>query len=298
MTSGDDSAQRAQMNTRGILNMLAAMACFTATDSLMNLAAASLPPSEIIALRGFIAIAIMFIYLRAQGPIGSLADVLRPQMLRRTCFEIFFITSYVVALSRAPFADVFSVLQAGPILMTVFAAIVWKEFVGWRRWTAVLIGFIGVAMIVKPAPQAFDPAMGLALFAAFMATGRDLSTRLVPAAVPSQIVTLSATGSMALGGLLLAPFEVWVTPSSSVWLILMASALCVALGSHFLIIAFRTAETSVIAPFRFASVPLAIFVGWLIWGHVPDTIALTGIAIVVGCGLYMMHRERLARRAG
>ncbi len=296
MTQSEERAARAQMNSRGIMAMIAAMAFFTATDSLMKLAATTLPPSEIIGLRGIIATALMFAYLRSQGPIGSLRDVMRPQMLRRTAFEILFITSYVVALSRAPFADVFSVLQSGPILMTVFAAIVWKEAVGWRRWSAVCIGFIGVAMIVKPAPQAFDPAMGLALFAAFMATGRDLSTRLVPAGVPSQIVTLSATASMMLGGFLLAPFETWVTPSAEVWLILLASAICVAAGSHFLITAYRTAETSAVAPFRFASVPFAILVGWMIWGHVPDAIAMTGIALVVGCGLYMMHRERLTRR--
>ncbi len=296
MTHTDDRALRAKMNTRGILAMIAAMCFFTATDSLMKLATATLPPSEIIGVRGVIATAMMFAYLRAQGPVGSLRDLMRPQMLRRTCFEIFFITSYVVALSRAPFADVFSVLQAGPILMTVFAALIWKEHVGWRRWSAVFIGFLGVAMIVKPAPQAFDPAMGLALFAAFMATGRDLSTRLIPKAVPSQIVTLSATGSMMLGGFLLAPFEVWVMPSVSVLLILTTSAFCVAAGSHFLILAYRTAETSAVAPFRFASVPFAILVGWLVWGHVPDRIALAGIVIVVACGLYMMHRERLARK--
>ena len=88
------------MNTRGILAMIAAMCFFTATDSLMKLATATLPPSEIIGVRGVIATAMMFAYLRAQGPVGSLRDLMRPQMLRRTCFEIFFITSYVVALSR------------------------------------------------------------------------------------------------------------------------------------------------------------------------------------------------------
>ena len=298
MTTSDDGANRAQMNTSGILAMLAAMAFFTATDSLMKLATDSLPPSEIIGVRGVIAMAMMFAYLRAQGPIGSLRGIFRWQMLRRTAFEIMFITSYVVALSRAPFSDVFSVLQSGPILMTVFAALIWKEKVGWQRWVAVVVGFAGVAMIVKPAPQAFDPAMGLALFAALMATGRDLSTRLIPPEVPSRLVTLSATGSMMVGGFLLAPFEGnWVMPTLNVWLVLAAAAFCVAAGSHFLILAYRTAETSAVAPFRFASVPFAILVGFVGWQHVPDRIALAGIAIVVGCGLYMMHRERALRRA-
>ncbi len=297
MTTGDDGAARAQMNTRGILAMLAAMAFFTATDSLMKVATATLPPSEIIAVRGVMATALMFAYLRAQGPLGDMSHILRFPILRRMSFEILFITAYVVALSRAPFADVFSILQSGPILMTIFAALVWKEDVGWQRWIAVVLGLAGVAMILKPAPQTFDPALGLALFAAFMATGRDLSTRMIPSGVPSQIVTLSATGGMTIGGILLAPFETWVMPTPFIWLVLVAAAVSVALGSHFLILAYRTAETSAVAPFRFASVPFAIFVGWLVWGQVPDEIALAGIALVVGCGLYMMHRERAMRRA-
>lgn len=299
MLDHDERAQRRHLNSRGILAMIVAMAFFTATDSLMKVATATLPPSQIIAVRGVLATALMFAYLRAQGPIGDLRALGRFPILRRMTFEILFITAYVVALSRAPFADVFSVLQSGPIMMTVFAAIVWREDVGWRRWLAVILGFVGVAMIVKPAPQSFDPAMGLALFAALMATGRDLSTRLIPAGVPSQIVTLSATAGMTLGGFMLAPLEPsWVMPSAQIWLVLLGAALAVALGSHFLILAYRSAETSAVAPFRFASVPFAIFVGWLIWGQVPDHIALTGIAIVVGCGLYMMHSERSRRGAG
>jgi drug/metabolite transporter (DMT)-like permease len=296
MTGGND-AQRAQMNTRGIVAMLAAMAFFTATDSLMKVATESLPPSQIIAVRGVMATVMMYLILRTQGPVGDPSHLFRLPILRRMTFEILFITSYVVALSRAPFADVFSILQSGPIMMTLFAALVWKENVGWQRWIAVALGVCGVAMILKPTPQSFDPALGLALFAAFMATGRDLSTRVIPQGVPSQLVTLSATGGMTIGGLMLAPFETWVVPTAMSWLVLLAAALAVALGSHFLILAYRMAETSAVAPFRFTSVPFAILVGWLIWGQVPDSIAMAGIVIVVGSGLYMMHRERAARRA-
>lgn len=286
---------RAQGNTRGILAMIAAMASFTATDSLMKLATASIPPSQIITVRGIMATALMYLYLRALGPVGDLRHLMRWPILRRAGFEILFITTYVTALSRAPFADVFSVLQSGPILITVFAALVWKERVGWQRWAAVFVGFIGVSMIVKPAPQSFDPAMGLALIAALMASGRDLATRAMPPGTPSSIVTLSATGGMAIGGAFLAPFETWQPISPFVWGVLAAAAIAVALGSHFLIMAYRSAETSAVAPFRFASVPFAILVGWAIWSQAPDAVALTGIGIVVGSGLFMMYRERASR---
>lgn len=276
--------------------MIAAMAAFNVTDAMMKLATGTLPPSQIIVLRGLIALALMFAVMRATGLLQGFSGLLHPRVLVRMFFEAAFIAIYVIALSRAPFTDVFSILQSGPIMITAFAAIFLREHVGWRRWGAVLFGFLGVLLIIKPAPSTFQPALGLALIAAFMATGRDLSTRFIPAHIRLPIVTFSATLAMTLGGLALTPFETWVRPDGATWLVLAGAAAAVAAGSYFLIFAYRSAEASAVAPFRFASVPFAIFLGWLLWGHVPDSLALTGIAIIVAAGLYMMARERVARR--
>lgn len=283
-------------NNRGILAMIAAMACFNITDAMMKLATDTLPPSQIIVLRGLIALVLMFAVMRAAGLLQGFAGLLHPRVLVRMFFEAAFIAVYVIALSRAPFTDVFSILQSGPIMITAFAAIFLREQVGWRRWGAVLFGFLGVLLIIKPTPSTFQPALGLALIAAFMATGRDLSTRFIPPEIRLPMVTFSATLAMTLGGLVLAPFEAWVSPAPLIWLVLAGAAVAVATGSYFVIFAYRSAEASAVAPFRFASVPFAIFLGWMLWGHVPDNLALTGIAIIVTAGLYMMARERAARR--
>lgn len=292
----DLSNARATGNSRGILAMIAAMACFNITDALMKLATDSVPPSQIIVVRGAIALVIMYAAMQLAGHARGFGAMAHPRVLLRMCFEAGFIGVYVIALSMAPFTDVFSILQSGPIMITAFAAIFLREQVGWRRWMAVFAGFAGVLLIIKPAPGSFQPALGLAFIAALMATGRDLSTRFIPPSIRLPMVTFSATLAMTFGGAVLAPFETWVTLDARTFAILAAAALAVGLGSFFLIFAYRTAETSVVAPFRFASVPFAIFLGWLFWRHVPDGYALAGIAIIVAAGLYMMHRERIGRR--
>ncbi|MGE3642814.1 MAG: DMT family transporter [Beijerinckiaceae bacterium] len=283
-------------NTRGIVAMIGAMVCFTATDALMKGATASLPPSEIIAIRGVVATLLLVAFMRSQGPLRGLGQVASPRVAQRTLFEAVFIVTYVIALSLAPFAIVFSVLQSAPIMITAFAAFIWRDQVGWRRWAAVFVGFAGVALVIKPSPQGLEPAMALALVAALMVAGRDLSTRAVPKTVPSQVITLASTAGMAAVGFLLAPFETWSWPSAVVWWQLVGAGVSVALGVYLVIYAYRTAETSAISPFRYASVPFAILIGWLVWGQVPDRLAMTGIALIVGCGLYMMHRERISQK--
>jgi drug/metabolite transporter (DMT)-like permease len=205
-------------------------------------------------------------------------------------FETGMILCYVTALSMAPFANVFSVLQSAPIIVTAFVAFR-GESVGLSRWAAVLAGFVGVALIVRPSLEGVDVAMGLALLAAFLVAARDLTTRTIPAWVPSPMVTLATTLGGTGAGLALAPFELWRAPDLATWGFLLGAAITVALGNYAIIQAYRRAEASVVSPFRYIGVPIAILFGFIVWGHVPDALAITGIALVVGAGLYTMRRE-------
>lgn len=294
----DAAVERAKANTRGILAMIAAMVCFTATDAMMKLATETLPPGEVIAMRGLIGTILLVLILRMTGPLQNLSEIGNKFVLQRAAFEMIFIVAYIFALSLAPFANVFSVLQSAPIMITAGAAIIWREPVGWRRWSAIFIGFAGVAMIVKPSPQAFEPAMGLALLAALMVAGRDLTTRVIPRTVPSQVITIASMGSMMIAGFLIWPVENWAWPGPLAWVWLTGAGAAVALGCHLIIIAYRIAEASAVSPFRYASVPFAILIGFAVWRQVPDAIAFTGIVLIVACGLYMLHRERQARHGG
>ena len=280
----------AAANRNGMIAMVGAVACFTTTDVLMKAATQTLPVSQVLAIRGLIAVSIILTLLSANGAIRHFRALAQRRVLQRTLFETGMILCYVTALSMAPFANVFSVLQSAPIIVTACVAFR-GESVGLSRWAAVLAGFVGVALIVRPSLEGVDVAMGLALLASFLVAARDLTTRTIPAWVPSPMVTLATTLGGTGAGLALAPFELWRAPDLATWGFLLGAAITVALGNYAIIQAYRRAEASVVSPFRYIGVPIAILFGFIVWGHVPDALAITGIALVVGAGLYTMRRE-------
>jgi drug/metabolite transporter (DMT)-like permease len=281
-------------NRRGMIAMVGAVACFTTTDVLMKSATQTLPVSQVLATRGLIAVSIILTLLSVNGGMRHFRALAQKRVLQRTLFETCMILSYVTALSMAPFANVFSVLQAAPIIITAIAAFR-GESVGPSRWAAVFAGFAGVALIVRPSLDGVDIAMGLALLAAFLVAARDLTTRTIPASVPSPMVTLATTLGSTGAGLALAPFEHWRAPDVATWGFLLGAAVTVALGNYAIIQAYRQAEASVVSPLRYIGVPVAIFFGFIVWGHVPDALALVGIALIVGSGLYTMRRETFCK---
>lgn len=280
----------AAANRNGMIAMVGAVACFTTTDVLMKAATQTLPVSQVLAIRGLIAASIILTLLSINGGLRHFRALAQKRLLQRTFFESGMILCYVTALSMAAFANVFSVLQSAPIIVTAFVAFR-GESVELSRWAAVLAGFVGVALIVRPSLDGVDVAMGLALLAAFLVAARDLTTRTIPAWVPSPMVTLATTLGSTIAGLALAPFEHWRMPDLENWGILLGAAITVALGNYAIIQAYRHAEASVVSPFRYIGVPIAILFGFIVWGHVPDALAFAGIALVVGAGLYTMQRE-------
>ena len=281
-------------NRKGMLAMLAAVACFTATDVLMKAAAESLSISQVLALRGGLALVMVAGLILAWRAPFTPAALVQPHVLARTALESAMIAAYLTALSQAPIADVFSVLQSSPIIATAAAAVLFGEKVGAARWGAILAGFLGMALIVRPSPQGFDLSMGLAFLAAVLVAARDLTTRAIPRWAPSTMVTLTATFGTMAAGLALAPFQPWIWPDGATWGLILAAALTVGCGNFAIIVAYRAAEASVIAPLRYAGVPLAIMLGYLVWGDAPDAVAGLGIAMVAAAGIYTMRRQ--ARR--
>jgi len=195
-------------------------------------------------------------------------------------------------LRHLPLATVNCVVQFTPLAVTAGAALVWGERVGWRRWLAALAGFLGVVLIVKPGGS-FGVAAYLALTTLMFTTIRDLSTRGLPRDIPSIFVAAASAVVITLGGLLVVPVDAaWTMPSSRAWAYLCVSAACLFVANTFLIVAFRTGEIAVVAPFRYVPVPLSILLGWWWWDDLPDALAFLGIGLVLAAGLYMLHRER------
>ena len=204
----------------------------------------------------------------------------------------------VLSLRYLPLPTVTTVVQVTPLAVTAGAALIYGEKVGWRRWAAALVGFLGVVLIVKPGSSAFGAAAYLALSALVFTTLRDLTTRGLDRSIPSMFVAAASSAAIMLTGFLLVPFDApWTVPSWWALGWLTVSGACLFVANTFIIMALRTGEISVVAPFRYAPVPLSLALGYWWWGDIPDPIAFLGIGIVICAGLYTVHRERASLSA-
>lgn len=283
-------------NMRGILSLLAAQALFIGSDSVIKLAGDLMPATEIMAVRGLMAVALMGAFVAATVDVNRWRLAMQPLVVARATLEALLAFLFVVSLPHMPLADITVIQQVTPLALTVLSAIVLKESVGWRRWLAVAIGFAGVVLVVQPTGQGVNFYAFTALACAIFVAVRDLMTRRIDPGVPTALVTFGSTISVCIAGFAGAPFEAWQPLSLYGLALLAASAFLVSVANMFVVRAFRGVEVSVVSPFRYAAVVWAVLFGFLIWGDIPNALAVVGTLIIVASGLYTMHRETLKLR--
>jgi drug/metabolite transporter (DMT)-like permease len=286
-----------RQNLRGILAMCAASALLTGNDALVKLASAGLPTGEIIFVRGAIGSAIAGVVVSRMGLWPRLGRLVHWRVGARTAAEIGMTIAYLGALFRLPIGIVTTLIQAAPLAVAAASAAFLGERVGWRRWTAIGIGFIGVVIVLRPGLAGFDPYMLLALLSVALITVRDLVTRGMPRHIPVPLIAAVMLAGVGLAGAVLGLGEEWVRPSAAELATLAAAAALLTGGQVMVVLAIRGSDLSVVAPFRYTIVIYAMILGFLIWGDIPDGFTVAGVAVIVGTGLYMFHRERqLGRR--
>ena len=283
-------------NLRGILAVFIGSTAYVLHDAMAKLLSEELPSSEIIIVRGLIGTAMLITGVFALRATRPLSVLLEPLMLVRLigtgCATVFII----MALRYLPLPTTTTVLQATPLIVTAGAAYFYGDAVGWRRWAAVFTGFLGVVLIVKPG-GGFGDAGYLILLALACTATRDLSTRGIPKHIPSIFVAAAGSVVSTLTGFLVLPFDTaWTVPTTSAWTLMVVSAAFVFVATTFMTVGLRTGEIAVVAPFRYVPVPLALFLGYWLWGDVLDATAVLGIMLVLGAGLYTLHRERASLR--
>jgi S-adenosylmethionine uptake transporter len=286
-------------NTRGALLMMASMACFTVNDTFVKMVGGAVPLFQILFLRGVLTTGLLVLLalklrgLRLRIPRRDAGlVVLRP--LSEVGAAWFFLT----ALFNMPLANVTAILQVLPLTVALGSALVFRERLGWRRLTAILVGFGGMLLIVRPGPEGFSLYAGYALAAVALVTVRDLATRRMSGAVPSLTVTVAAAAGVTLFALPGMVAQGWqpVTPGQAG--LLACSALFVMGGYLFSVLVMRVGEVAVTAPFRYTGLIWALVLGWLAFGEWPSALTLVGAAIIAATGIYTMLREaRLARAA-
>ncbi|QPF82456.1 DMT family transporter [Bradyrhizobium genosp. L] len=281
-------------NIRGSLFMAAAMATFTLNDTITKAVSAELNIGEILLVRGLFAIvliAALAVHRKALRPVRTL--FIRPVALR-VIGEIGGTLTYMAAISQIPLANASAIFQALPLVITLGAALVFGEPVGWRRWLAIAAGFIGVLVIVRPGAAGFSQAALLALASVGFCAVRDLATRVIPKQLPTVFITLLTTVTVSTSGaLVLVPLGGWTPPSGHATGLLALAAVLILIGYQCIIVSLRTGDISSVAPFRYTALIWAMLTGYLAFGHKPDTAMLAGAAIITASGLYAFYRERI-----
>jgi drug/metabolite transporter (DMT)-like permease len=281
---------------RAGLLMVLAMGSFVGNDTIVKVVGESLPVGEIVTIRGLFSVLILGVICAAQGHLQDLPALANRPLLLRSAFDVISTIAFVTALMHMPIANLTSVMQAVPLAVALLSAVFLGERVGWRRMAAIIGGFIGVLMIVKPSVASFDSYQLLALVIVFFVAVRDILTKRIPTRIPTFVVALANAGFVTMGGALLALFQGVQWPET--WQVgLLALAACfLSAGYLFMVATLRVGELTATAPFRYSVMVFSIFSGIVVFGEFPDWIAMLGMALIVVSGLYAAHREALRAR--
>jgi drug/metabolite transporter (DMT)-like permease len=284
-------------NTRGALLMALAMASFTTNDAFTKSVTPYINTGQIMFIRGLMTCVIIVIMAKYMGGLRPLKVFLRPIIIMRCICELLASVFYLSALGLIDFANAAAILQSLPLAVTLGAALFLREPVGWRRWTAIFVGFIGVMIILRPGPDGFTSGALLAVAAVFVTAGRDLLTRRMYADIPTiSITVITSLVTTVFGAILIVPFGGWKPMDWYVISHLGASAILVLIGYQAIVLSMRVGEISFVAPFRYTSMLWAFSIGFFFFGEKIDTWILVGTAIIVLSGLYTFYRESRRHR--
>lgn len=284
-------------NRRGVIAIVAGTAAFTGNDTIVKVVARDFPLGEVLAVRGVMTTVLVGAVLVFLGHFTRLPLALNRLVLTRSALEALAALSFTTALLHMRLADLSTIVLISPLIITALAVIFFSESVGWRRWTAITVGFIGSLFIIKPTPAAFDAWALLGVLCASATACRDLITRRLDPGIPSIIVSFMSAVAVMLAGFVLGLWEQWrLMPPSYIGL-LAAGAVLLALGNFLVVLAFRGVDIAAIAPFRYAILLWASILGYAVFGEIPDRWSAVGSALIVGSGIYALHRERIRGRA-
>ncbi len=280
-------------NLRGAVLMVGAMAAFTVNDVCMKALSDELPLFQALFLRGMVTSVMLFVLAWALGGLRLRLPARDVKIvLMRNVTEVGSAYFFLTAIFNMPIANATAIMQVMPLSITLAGALFLGEAVGWRRLVAILVGFCGVLLIVRPGGEGFNHYSVYALVAVVMVTVRDLLSRRLSAEVPNLTVALfNAVAVMVFFGIG-SIFIEWAPMSGKATAQLGMASFLVIGGYVFSVSAMRVGEVAVVAPFRYTALLWALVLGFVVFGDWPGLLTLTGAGIVVATGVYTFYRER------
>ena len=278
-------------NLLGIAAMCGAMLGFVSNDALVKLSAEAMPLGEVIFLRGLVSTALVAGLVVAFGQMPHWRDIRHRAVVWRTIGDVGATVIYLTALTHLPLANATIVLQTVPLIVAAVGAFVFKEHVGWRRWTAIAVGLAGVAIVIRPGLAGFSAYSLMALTAVFLIALRDIATSRIPPAIPTFTVLAVAVVATMLSGAAMGVGETWIWPNGTALVEAAGAGIFLVVAYTLIIVALRGADLSLTAPFRYTIIVWAVVFGFVFWGDRPDTLTIIGGALIVGAGVYTIYRE-------
>ncbi|MEE3316169.1 MAG: DMT family transporter [Pseudomonadota bacterium] len=282
-------------NIRGAMFMIAAMAGFAVEDMFLKAATQHIPVGEALILFGGLG-ALIFAGLalqRGDRVIHPLA-LSRP-MLWRHASEVFGRIGFTLAIALTPLSTTSAILQATPLVVAAGAVVFFGETVGWRRWSAIFVGFIGVLMVIRPGVAGFDPLSILAVIGMLGFAGRDLATRAAPKGLSTAQLGVYGFLMLVVAGICVQAFSGPMrVPAPTQMAQIAAATLFGVMAYSALTRAMRTGELSAVTPFRYSRLIFALIFGAVVFGERPDALTYAGSALIVASGIYIMLRGRRA----
>ncbi|MCA1242507.1 DMT family transporter [Stappia stellulata] len=293
--SGDLNSHNPRL---GIALKIGATLLFTAMVALVKLLEARYPVGEVIFARSFFGLIPVLVMVWWQGEGSSVFKTRRPLgHIGRALIGGSAMAMWFAALARLPLPDATAISFSAPLITVALAAVILREKVRFYRWTAVVVGFLGILIILSPHLGATAPTQGttegaMLAFAAAVAMALAMITvrRLTNTERTSTIV-IWFTGVMALLSLASAPFG-WTVPTGTDALMLISIGLFGGIGQILLTTSYRFADASTIAPFDYTTMIWTVIVGWLVFSEVPTLEVMAGAIIVIGAGVFVIYRER------
>ena len=276
---------------RAGLFMVAALACFVLNDTCIKIIGKELPLGEVMTLRGVFSVVLIAAVCVYQGVLGNIPQILAPSVMLRSGLDVVSTFLFLICLLHMPIANLTAIVQTVPLVVTVLSVVFLSERVGWRRSSAITVGFAGVLLIVRPSPQHITLYEILALAMVIVLAFRDLMTRRIPSHVPTLLVAFANSVFVLLGGAALAAVQGFVMPDLRQVGLLALSATLLSGGYLLIVIAMRLGDLSATAPFRYFNILITIVIGIVIFGEFPDGLAYVGMVLVAAAGLYAAHRE-------
>ncbi len=276
----------------GSLYMTLAMAGYVTNDTLIKFVGNDLPLGTILVVRGGFAIALILALGFASNVMQHWRLMLTKPVLLRAAFDTMATFLFLTALFNLSIAIATAILQTVPLVVMLFGALFLKERIGWRRISAILVGFVGVLLVVQPGTSGFNLYAVLVLAVVVLVAVRDTTTRQLPVSTPSLLVTFCNVLMVTIAGIIYAIYQGVQAVNADQALILATASVFLVAATVFVILTIRAAEISTTAPFRYTAILWSLISAFVVFNEIPNAMATIGIVLIAASGLYSLFRSQ------